>query len=149
LQGCRRDPFDGSTDEEESAPVGRHRRGGGRGDGGRREGERGPTRVREQEKEEKGRGEGGTKGEQDVGVAEAEVAARGEEGLRVAVQEGVEGAGDEGEGRVHGARQQSDAVHGQVVGERRDEAPADQFRRCWRGDGFGGHGHEVRGRGDR
>jgi hypothetical protein len=89
--------------------------------------------VREQEEEEKGRGEGETKGEQDVGVGEAEVAASGEEGLRVAAQEGVEGAGDEGEGRVEGARQQGDAVHGQVVGERRDEAPADQFRRwTWR-----------------
>lgn len=71
--------------------------------------------MREQEEEEEGRGRGWSEGEEDVGLGEAESAARGEEGLRVAAEEVVQGAGDEGEGWVQGARQKRDAVDGQVV----------------------------------
>jgi hypothetical protein len=75
-----------------------------------------------------------------VGFGAAEGAARGEERLRVAAQEGVESAGDEGQGWVRGARQERDAVDGQVVWKRRDEAPADLRRRWRRRGGLGGHG---------
>jgi hypothetical protein len=98
--------------------------------------------MREQEEEEEGRGEGWPEGEEDVGVGETEDAACGEEGLRVAAKEGVERSGDEGKGWVRGAGQERYAVDGQVVGERRDEAAADQFRRLrweWGGE-LGGHG---------
>jgi len=96
--------------------------------------------MREQEEEEEGRGGGRPEGEEDVGVGETEGAAGGEEGLWVAAQKGVESLGDEGEGWVRSARQERYAVYGQVVGERRDEVAADQFRRLRWGGGFGGHG---------
>lgn len=88
--------------------------------------------MREQEEEERGRGGGWPEGEEDVGIGEVEAASDGEEGLRVAAQEGVESAGDEGDGGVRGARQKRDAVDGQVVGQSRDEASADDFRRLRR-----------------
>lgn len=96
--------------------------------------------MREEEEEERRGGGRRAEGEDDVGVGEAEAAARGQEGTRVAAQQGVEGAGDEREGGVRGARQQGDAVDGQVVGESRDEAPADELRRLRRRGGCGG-GH--------
>ena len=140
LHGRSGDRGYGSADEEEPVPVG----GGGRRgrDGDRRGGKRkrGPPGVREQEEEERGRGGGWTEGEEDVGLGAAEGAARGEEGLRVAAHEGVERAGDEGQGWVRGARQERDAVDGQVVWKRRDEAPADLRRRLRRRGGLGGHG---------
>jgi hypothetical protein len=54
-----------------------------------------------------------------VGVGAEEAAPDGEEWLRVAAQEGVQGAGDEREGRVRGARKEREAVEGQVVGQNR------------------------------
>ena len=72
-----------------------------------------------------------------MGVGAAEAAAGGEEGLRVAAEEGVQSAGDWGEGRVRGAWKKRDAVDGQVVGQNRYEASADGFRRLRR---CGGHG---------
>jgi len=75
-----------------------------------------------------------------VEAGDAEGAARGEEWLRVGWREGVERAGDEGQGWVRGARQERDAVDGQVVWKRRDEAPADLRRRLRRRGWIGGHG---------
>lgn len=99
----------------------------------------------EQEEEEEGRGGGRPEGEEDVGIGETEGAACREEGLRMAAKEGVERSGDEGKGWVRGAGQERYAVDSQVVGERRDEAAADQFRRLRWGGEFGVHGSAVGG----
>ena len=141
LHGRSGDCGHGSTDEEEPGAVGGGGRGGRDGDWRGGERERGPPGVREQEEEERGRGGGWAEGEEDVGFGAAECAARGEEGLRVAAQEGVERAGDEGQGWVRSAREERDAVNGQVVWKRRDEAPADLRRRLRRRGGLGGGGH--------
>jgi hypothetical protein len=89
---------DGSSYQEEAAPVGGDRRRERDGDGRGGKGERGTPGLREQEEEEEGRGGGRPEGEEDVGVGETEDAACGEEGLRVAAKEGVERSGDEGKG---------------------------------------------------
>jgi hypothetical protein len=76
-----------------------------------------------------------------VRVGAAEAAPGGEEGLRVAAEEVVQRAGDEGEGRVRGAREEREAVEGQVVRQDGDEASADVFRRISRRrGGCSGHG---------
>jgi hypothetical protein len=62
-------------------------------------------------REKKSRWLASAEGEEDAGAGEAEGEARGEEGLWVAAQErrGMR-AGDEGEGWMHGTRQERDAV---------------------------------------
>ena len=96
--------------------------------------------MRQQQEEARGRGVGRPDRDDDVGVGAAEAAPGGEEGLRVEAEERVQRAGDEGEGWVRGAREERDALDGQVVGQDGDEGSADGLRRLRRRGGGGGHG---------
>lgn len=96
--------------------------------------------MRQQQEEARGRGVGRPDRDDDVGVGAAEAAPGGQEGLRVEAEEGVQSAGDEGEGWVRGAREERDALDGQVVGQNGDEGSADGLRRLGRRGGCGGHG---------